>query len=310
MPFQRPEIVRPPSEANSYFLPLTAGCSNNACTFCGNYGAKLHIHEADEVKKEIDAVALYLSQNLAVTGVPRIVYAIASRWDGERVFLQDSDALVYPYADLVGIMEHLRNKLPSVKRVAAYATTQDILRLSAAELRRLRELNLGILYLGLESGDNAVLQHICKGVTAAQEIEAAQRAKAAGILTSVTVILGLGGKAGSKQHALETAKVLSAMDPDYVGALTLTLVPGTPLYDEGKKGEFQMLTPFESLGELLVMIKNSHFTHCFFSSMHASNYVSVRANLPEDKDEIVRQLSDFTKKGDPALLRPEFLRGL
>jgi len=137
-----------------------------------------------------------------------------------------------------------------------------------------------------------------------------RRVKAAGILASVTVILGLGGKAGSERHALETSRVLSDMDPDYVGALTLTLVPGTPLYNEWQRGEFQNITPFESLGELLTIIKHSNFTNCFFSSMHASNYISVRANLPQDKQEIVKQLTAFIKKGNPDLLRPEFLRGL
>jgi radical SAM superfamily enzyme YgiQ (UPF0313 family) len=310
MIFKRPEIVRPPSEWKSYFLPLTAGCSNNSCTFCGNYGSKLQIRDVNEVKREIDAVALYLSSNISVTGIPGIVYTIANQWDGEKVFLQDSDALVYPFTELVEILEYLDRKLPSVKRIAAYATTQDILRCSIAQLKQLQQLNLGMLYIGLESGDNAVLKHVDKGVTAEQAIEAVRRVKTAGILTSVTVILGLGGKTGKERHALETARVLSEMDPEYVGALTLTLVPGTPLYKEWERGEFQTITPFASLGELLTMMKHSNFTNCFFSSMHASNYISVRANLPQDKAEIVKQLTAFIKKGDPDLLRPEFLRGL
>ncbi len=310
MIFKRPEIVRPPSEWKSYFLPLTAGCSNNSCTFCGNYGSKLQVRDVNEVKREIDAVALYLSSNISVTGIPGIVYTIANQWDGEKVFLQDSDALVYPFTELVEILEYLDRKLPSVKRIAAYATTQDIFRCSIAQLKQLQQLNLGMLYIGLESGDNAVLKHVDKGVTAEQAIEAVRRVKTAGILTSVTVILGLGGKTGKERHALETARVLSEMDPEYVGALTLTLVPGTPLYKEWERGEFQTITPFASLGELLTMMKHSNFTNCFFSSMHASNYISVRANLPQDKAEIVKQLTAFIKKGDPDLLRPEFLRGL
>ena len=310
MVFKRPEIVRSPSEWKSYFFPLTAGCSNNSCTFCGNYGSKLQVRDVDEVKREIDAVALYLSSNISAAGIPGIVYTIANQWDGEKVFLQDSDALVYPFAELVEILGYLDRKLPSVQRIAAYATTQDILRRSADELKELHKLKLGMLYIGLESGDNVVLKHVEKGVTAEQEIEAVRRVKAAGILASVTVILGLGGKAGSERHALETSRVLSDMDPDYVGALTLTLVPGTPLYNEWQRGEFQNITPFESLGELLTIIKHSNFTNCFFSSMHASNYISVRANLPQDKQEIVKQLTAFIKKGNPDLLRPEFLRGL
>jgi len=153
--------------------------------------------------------------------------------------------------------------------------------------------------------------------TPQQVIEAVQRVKAAGILTSVTVILGLGGtlqlkdaKAASDRHTLATARALSAMDPDYAGALTMTLVPGTPMYADAESGKFKLITPFESLQELLTIIKNSNFTRCFFSSMHASNYFSVRGTLPQDKEKMIRALEKIIKQGDPALLRPEFMRGL
>jgi len=164
MKFKRPEIVRPPSEWKSYFLPLTAGCSNNSCTFCGNYGSKLLIRDVFEVKKEIDAVAVYLSSNVSIAGIPRIVYDIASQWDGEKVFLQDSDALAYTFPELVEALEYLNRKLPSIRRIAAYATTQDILRRSVNEMKELHKLKLGMLYIGLESGDNVVLKHVEKGV--------------------------------------------------------------------------------------------------------------------------------------------------
>lgn len=310
MTFERPSIVRPPSEASSLFLPLTAGCSNNTCTFCGNYGSRLQIRDIEDVRSEIDAVALFLRHGLTVPGIPRIVYSIAQEWDGKRVFLQDSDALVYPYSHLRDVLTHMQDKLPFVERVAAYSTASDILRRSPDELEALRELKLGILYIGMESGDDDVLRHVDKGVDSAQIIEATRRARAAGILTSITVILGLGGVEGSEKHSLATARVLSDMDPDFVGALTLTLVPGTPLYREWQEGSFEPISPFSSLEELILIIQNSSFTDCFFSSMHASNYLAVRGTLPHDKQQMLAQLRRIVEHGDSRTLRPDFLRGL
>jgi radical SAM superfamily enzyme YgiQ (UPF0313 family) len=154
-------------------------------------------------------------------------------------------------------------------------------------------------------------------VTAQKVVDAVKKVKQAGILTSVTVILGLGGtlqlkdaKAASDRHTLATAKALSEMDPDYAGALTMTLVPGTPMYADATSGKFKLITPFESLQELLTIIKNSNFSNCFFSSMHASNYFSVRGTLPQDKEKMIKALEKIIRQGDPNLLRPEYLRGL
>jgi radical SAM superfamily enzyme YgiQ (UPF0313 family) len=308
--FQRPDIIRPPSEWRSYYLPLTSGCSNNTCTFCNYYGLKLQIRDKAEVKAEIDAVARFLQSGVITGGQPRIVYALAQEWDGRQIFLQDGDALVYPLPGLKEILEYINQKLPHVERIAAYGTARDILKLDVDELKELKRLKLGILYIGLESSDDEVLKHIDKRMTAEEIIRAGQMIKRAGILSSVTVILGLGGPEGSKRHVNATAKALTAMDPDYVGALTLTLIPGTPLYDEVKEGKFKLITPMESIKELLAIIKQSSFTNCFFSSMHASNYFNVRGTLPKDKDRMIRQLEEIIASNNPALLRPEYLRGL
>jgi len=308
--FERPDIVRPPSEWKSYYLPLTSGCSNNTCTFCNRWGEKLQMRDLDDVKKEIDALALFLKSNITVPDIPWVVYAVAREWDGKGLFLLDCDALVYPFPKLKEALDYLNRKLPFIQRIGAYATAQDILRRSVAELKELRDRKLGILYIGLESGDDKVLKNVCKNVTAQQTIEAVKKVKQAGIQTSVTVILGLGGKEGSEKHALATAKALSEMDPDYAGALTMTMVPGTPMYKDWKAGKFKMITPFESLNELLTIVKNSNFTHCFFSSMHASNYFSIRGYLPEDKEKMIAALEHIIEQGDPELLRPEELRGL
>ncbi|MFA5317513.1 MAG: radical SAM protein [Dehalococcoidales bacterium] len=310
MPFIRPQIIRPPSESKSYFLPLTGGCSNNTCTFCSYYGSKLQVRELEDIKKEIDAVALYAERGIFIPGMPDIVYAISQNWDGKSLFLQDGDALVYPLPGLKAALEYINQKLPFVERIATYATAQDILRISPGELQELNKLKLGILYMGLESGDDDVLRRIAKGVDSKQMITAAQKAKKANILTSITVILGLGGIWGSEKHALETSKVLSDMDPDYVGALTLTMVPGKPLHEEWQQGNFPLISPFQSLKELLTIIENANFTNCFFSSMHASNYFAIRGKLPGDKERMLGELKSVINKGDPYSLRPEFLRGL
>jgi len=310
MMFYRPEIIRPPSEWRSYYLPLTSGCSNNTCTFCNFWGLKLQVRDIEEVKQEIEAMRLYKEKRVILPGMPEIVYALASQWDGKQIFLQDGDALVYPLPKLKEILGYINERLPRVERIAAYATANDILRIEANDLKELRQLNLGILYIGLESGDDEVLKKICKNMSAAQIIAAVKRVKAAGILTSVTVILGMGGSEGSEQHTVATAKALTEMDPDYVGALTVSLIPGTPLYDDFKRGKFKLITPFESVKELLEIIKQTSFTNCFFSSMHASNYFSVRGRLPAEKARMVRELEEVIKRGDPGSLRPEFLRGL
>jgi len=310
MEFERPGIIRPPSEHASYFLPLTRGCSNNTCTFCGYYGSRLGMREVDDVKEEIDAMALYLQHGVHLPTMPDIVYAVLQGWDGRRVFLQDGDALVYPFARLREVMDYLNEKFPDLERVGTYGTPQDILRKSLDELRTLGELKLGIVYMGVESGDDRVLQKVGKGVTHDQLVEAGRKAREAGITLSVTVILGLGGAEGSVEHALETARVLTEIDPEYAGALTLTLVPGTPLYEQWTEGGFSLITPFDSLTELKVIVENAGFTDCFFSSMHASNYYSVRGRLPQEKPRMVRELERILARRDPALLRPEFFRGL
>jgi radical SAM superfamily enzyme YgiQ (UPF0313 family) len=310
MSFSRPDIIRPPSEWKSYFLPLTSGCSNNTCTFCGYYGSKLQIRDVDDIKSEIDAVALFTQSGIRLPNISRVVYAIAQDWDGKRIFLQDGDALVYPFPKLREVLQYLNEKMLGIERIGTYATPQDILRRNLDELKELKRLKMGIFYTGLETGDDELLQKIDKGVSSHQTIEAGRKVKEAGINFSVTIILGLGGIEGSKKHVLETARILTAIDPDYVGALTLTLVPDTPLYEQWEHNEFRPLSPFQSLEELKSIIENSNFTDCFFSSMHASNYLSVRGKLPQDKERMLKQLTKVLAARDPSLLRPEFLRGL
>ncbi len=268
------------------------------------------MRDLGEVKQEIDALSLYVRSGVRLSNFPEIMYYIAQRWDGERLFLQDADALVYPFSRLKEVLNYLNFKLPFIQRIATYATAQDILRRTSDELKELRSLKLGIVYIGLETGDENLLHKIVKGVNAPQMVEASQKAKEAGILVSISIILGLGGIEGSDSHVAGTAKVLSEMDPEYVGALTLSIVPGTPLYKEWQQGDFQPISPVQSLQELMGIIKNAEFSNCFFSSMHASNYVAIRGNLPQEKNAMVAKLQRVIEDNTTLLKQPRLRRNL
>jgi radical SAM superfamily enzyme YgiQ (UPF0313 family) len=285
-------IFRPPSEADSLILQVTVGCSYNRCTFCGAYqGKRFRIKSFEEVKEDIDEASSYRS---------RI----------QRVFLADGDALTLPQKELLRILDHLKVKLNRVERVGIYANAKDILQKDVEELKELKSSGLGILYLGIESGNREVLKRIKKNATVDQLIRAGRRVKESGILLSVTVILGIGGMELSQAHAEDTGKVLSEMDPDFVGALSLMVVPGTPIEREIETGALILPTPFGMIQELEAMIQNGQFTRCFFASNHASNYLPLRIRMPEEKEEALRRIREVLQRKDPALLRPEFLRAL
>ena len=285
-------IFRPPSEAESLILQVTVGCSYNRCTFCGAYrGKSFRIKSFEEVKEDIDQVSS------------------SSPWI-QRIFLADGDALIIPQKELLRILEYLKARLKRLERVGIYANAKDILRKDVEELRRLKDLGLGIIYLGVESGDPEVLKRIKKNATVDQLVRAGKKVKESGILLSVTVILGIGGVERSQVHAEETGKILSEMDPDYAGALSLMLVPGTPIEREIEAGRLELPAPFGLIQELEGMIENGQFTHCFFASNHASNYLPLRIRMPEEKEEALRRIREVLRRRDPALLRPEYLRAL
>jgi len=228
----------------------------------------------------------------------------------DRVFLADGDALCIPQKRLVEIFQAVNEIIPSVQRIGIYANARDILRKSVEDLQQLRSLKLGILYLGVETGDARLLEKIRKGATYDQLVQAGRRVKQAGIALSVTVLLGIGGIEAGARHARETARILTDMDPDYVGALSIMLVPGTPLHKEYIEGQFRIPDPFELINELRIMIAESSFSHCVFRSNHASNYLPVKATLPRDKKEILAAIDHVLSARDQRTLRPEFLRAL
>lgn len=287
-------IIRPPSEAGSLLLQVSVGCSHNKCTFCPTYkGEKFRIKTFDEIREDIrEAARLSLRRPVG------------------KVFLVGGDALILPQTRLVEILAELRENVRGIQRVGLYANAKSVRKKSPDELRELHALGLGIAYLGVESGSGAVLETIRKGATPQQLVDAGRKVKEAGISLSVTVLLGIGGMEGSSEHAFETANILTEMDPDYTGALTLMLVPGTPLYDDWKAGRFVLPDRYGFLEELGIMIGRSRFTSCFFTSNHASNYLPIRARLPEEKEDTVRLIREVIESRDKRLLRPEYLRGL
>jgi radical SAM superfamily enzyme YgiQ (UPF0313 family) len=284
-------IYRPPSEADSLILQVAVGCSYNRCTFCHSFQHKVfRIKSFEEIQEDIDEASGYGS-------IP-------------RVFLADGDALIIPQKDLVRILSYLKLKIRGLERVGIYANAVDVLKKDPDELKELKGLGLGILYLGLESGNAEVLKRIRKNATADQMVRAAKRVKEAGIQLSITVLLGIGGVELSQAHAEDTGKVLSQMDPDYVGALSLMIVPGTPIDEELRSGKLVLPTPFELIRELGTMIANCEFTNCFFASNHASNYLPLRIRMPEEKKRALQLIKEVLQRKDPELLRPEYMRAL
>ncbi len=284
-------VIRPPSEAGSLLLQVTVGCSHNKCTFCPTYkGEKFRIKSFDEIEEDI----------LEASGYGYI----------ERVFLCDGDVLIMPMRKLVPVLESINRNIKGVKRIGLYANAKSLLRKTPEELLELRNLGVKIVYLGVETGNDEILEKIQKGANARQMVEAGQKIKKAGITLSVTVLLGIGGRAKSMEHALATARVLTEMDPDYVGALTVMVVPDTVLYEEQMSGKFELPDKFGFLEELGIMVANSDFTNCFFTSNHASNYLPIRARMPQEKDETVELIQHVIKSSNRKMLRPEYLRGL
>lgn len=282
--------IRPPSEAFSILLQVTLGCSHNKCTFCGTYKDKRFTIKDERV---------ILNDILFASKVMR---------RQERVFLMDGDALIIPQKRLLWILERIREHLPWVKRVGAYANAKSIRMKSLEDLAALREKGLGILYLGVETGDEALLDKIRKGTTAANLVRMGRKVKEAGIKLSVTVLLGIGGREASLRHARATGELLSRMDPDYVGALSVILIPGTPLHEQWRRGAFELPDERGLLRELREMISHTHLSRGLFFSNHASNYLPVKARLPRGKAQALA-LIDRALQGEVDL-RPEWMRAL
>lgn len=267
-------IIRPPSEANSILLQVTLGCSHGKCRFCGAYqGKPFGIKDRETIRRDIQ-------------------FAAAHCQNQRRLFLCDGDALVMPQARLLEILGDIRTQLPWVTRVGTYASAKSLRHKSDEQLAELREAGIGIVYMGLESGDDEILKAMNKNGDSASIIREGRRAKKAGFKLNVTVINGLGGVEHSLEHARRTARALSEMDPDQIGALSLMLVPGTPLHDQFKGGEFRLPDAHGMLTEIREMLAGLELTRGLFLANHASNYLPLRIRIPGGKEKALQKIDE------------------
>ena len=283
-------LYRPPSEANSLIFQVTLGCSFNKCSFCNMYRTKEYSEESwEEIKSEIDIVSKSFPQT-------------------ERIFLADGDAINLRTEKLVQILDYIKEKFQNLERISCYAMPKNLLQKSPDELTLLNNKGLDMVYIGIETGNDILLKKITKGATSKSIIDACNRAKKSGFIISCMIILGIGGKKYSIDHIKETARVVSAVSPNFLAALTLIIEDG--VYDEFMK---KFSEPFETLDDTLIlneleMLLNdiNPITPIVFRANHASNVYSIGGNLPEDKEkmlELVRSLKEH-----PELLKPKVLR--
>jgi radical SAM superfamily enzyme YgiQ (UPF0313 family) len=286
-------IFRPPSEANSYLLQCTIGCSHNRCTFCQMYkDKKYRIRSMQEIKADILMAKQY--------------YA-----DLEKVFLCDGDAIAMETDQLLEILNELYSSFPSLRHVGTYAGPDSTLQKSLSELTALRAAGLNKAYLGVETGDDQLLKEVKKGVSAAEMLQAGQNLVNCGFNLSSMILLGLAGSGPrSHEHALATAEITNQMKPHYLAALTVTPVKGTPLYRQVQEGKFQVLDAFETLQEMKTLIENITIDDVKFVSSHASNYLPIKGTLQKDRQEMINTINFVLTSGDKRYLRSEDMRGL
>lgn len=266
-------IYRPPSEAYSLLIQVTIGCSHNTCTFCTMFkDKKFRVRPIEEVFEDLE--------------MARRAYPVV-----EKIFLCDGDALCLSNEKLMRILTRIAELFPECKRVSVYGTARDINRKSDEELKELLDAGMEMIYMGAESGSQAVLDKIHKDVTVREQIDAVKKAERVGIKMSVTFISGLAGLEGWEVHAISTGKMITEMNASYASLLTLMLDPAAPIMKEIESGEMTLLTPEQVVGETYLLLENAMpKKSCVFRSNHASNYISLRGNLPEDRQRMLAQL--------------------
>lgn len=270
-------LYRPPSEAYSLIVQATIGCTHNKCTFCSMYKEKqFRVRSTDEIIEDFR--------------IGRERYSSV-----KRIFIADGDALAIKTKELEKILLFIKEHFPECERVGIYGSPKAILSKSVEELQLLKSLGLGIVYLGVESGSEKILRAINKGVSREEMAQAGKRIVESGIKLSITLISGIGGKEDSLEHAIESAKIINEINPDFVGLLTLLVEESAPLYDDVQSGKFKLLSPKEVLLETKEMVKNINIDNCVFRSNHASNYVPLRGTLSQDKELILTQIEEGLK---------------
>ena len=273
------QIYRPPSEAYSYILQVTVGCSHNACSFCNMYLEKsFHIRPLKDILEDLQ--------------MARRAYRFV-----QRIFLADGDALIVKTEILLEILHTIRRLFPECERITSYASARDILLKSSEDLQRLQQAGLDMVYLGLESGSERILREINKGVTAEETVEACLKAKAAGIRLSITQITGLAGQEGMEENAVESARALSRIKPEYIGLMTLTLRRGTKMTEDMEKGLFHRLTPRQIVEEMRMLVSHLDSEGSVLRSNHISNYVQLKGTRNRDKAAMLNSLDKALASG-------------
>ena len=285
-------LFRPPSEAQSFILQITDGCSWNKCAFCEMYTTKkFNVKNEDILFHEIDLISPYASQI-------------------KKVFLADGNAMVLSYDKLMRIIDKLNNTFPNIIRISAYALPKDIITKTDSELKRLADAGLKLLYTGIETGDNELLNLINKGETQQSTIDGLVAARKAGIKLSVMILNGLGGKTYSKQHALNSAKVVNKVHPEYLSTLVLSFPLGIDHYKNRFSGNFVEMNKIDLIEEMGIFIDNLELESSIFRSDHASNYLVLKGILNRDKDKLLLQINNVLTNPQFSNLRPEWMRGL
>ena len=284
-------LYRPPSEAKSLIFQVTLGCSFNECSFCDMYRSKDYSERSwDEVKGEIDMMSKMLP-------------------DTTKIFLADGDALNLDTEYMIKIVKYIYEKFPNLERVSCYAMPMNLLKKTPEELDAMKKAGLNMLYLGIETGSDILLKKVTKGATAKTIIKSCKKAKDAGFTLSCMVILGIGGSKYSSENARETAKVLSEVKPDYVGALTLYLENGIKdefltKFDE----EFIRISDSEAIDELEELVTKINVNDkVVFRANHGSNAYNIAGTFPEDKQAMLDKITWM--KEHPEVVRPQGLRG-
>jgi len=285
-------LFRPPSEAYSFILQVTLGCSWNRCAFCEMYSMKqFKVRPLEAIQEDIQKMEPHVDQI-------------------RKVFLADGNALVLSVGKLSEILDELNESFPRISRISAYAIARDLKNKTVEELKALREKGLQLLYVGIESGDDEVLEAVNKGETFESQKEALRKAKAAGMRLSVMILNGLGGRRLSEQHAVNSARLCNEIQPEFLSTLVLSYPHGMPHFKKRFKGEFEPLEIQGLIKEMKIFIETLELEHTVFRSDHASNYLVLRGNLNRDKEELLQRIDHALEQPGQAGLRQEWMRGL
>ena len=282
-------VFRPPSEGRSLIIQATIGCSHNRCRFCTMYREKkFRMRSSDEIIEELKGLRDYYKHY-------------------RRIFLADGDALGMPTTELMKILSFIREHIPQINRVGIYAHGKNLLGKSVEELKSLKEAGIGIVYIGLESGSDKVLAQMNKGISVAECVEGTLRAKEAGMKVSVMLISGLGGRKLMREHAVESARAVNMINPNYLSLLTLMLDKSAEIMRDIEDGSFELLEPEEVLDEARIFLQETSLDKTIFRSNHASNYLAMEGVLGRDKEKLLKEIDEAMEDED---YKEEVFRGL